>query len=97
MQHATFIETMDCLLASKLPEGPERTYEIKLDGYRLEAVKSNGEVTLYSHRQSVLDKRFPYIAEALVGQWRMLQTDRDFEVLAQFSGLRAATVIAICM
>jgi hypothetical protein len=27
-----FIETMDCLPASKLPEGPEWTYELKLDG-----------------------------------------------------------------
>jgi ATP-dependent DNA ligase len=30
-----FIETMDCLPVSKLPEGPKWTYEIKLDGYRL--------------------------------------------------------------
>ena len=27
-----FIETMDCLPVSKLPEGAEWTYEIKLDG-----------------------------------------------------------------
>jgi len=31
---------MDCLPVSRLPEGPEWTYEIKLDGYRLEAVRS---------------------------------------------------------
>jgi len=30
-----FIETIDCLLVSNLPEGPEWTYEIKPDGYRL--------------------------------------------------------------
>ena len=29
------IETMDCLPVSKLPEGAEWTYEIKLDGYGL--------------------------------------------------------------
>jgi hypothetical protein len=29
---AAFIETMDCLAVSKLPEGPEWTYELKLDG-----------------------------------------------------------------
>jgi hypothetical protein len=29
---------MDCLPVSTLPEGSEWTYEIKLDGYRLEAV-----------------------------------------------------------
>jgi ATP-dependent DNA ligase len=31
-QSAGFIETMDCLPVSKLPEGREWTYEIKLDG-----------------------------------------------------------------
>jgi ATP-dependent DNA ligase len=35
-QPAGFIETMDCLPVSRLPEGPEWIYEIKLDGYRLE-------------------------------------------------------------
>ena len=42
-QAAGFIETMDCLSVSKLPEGPEWTYEIKLDGYRLEVVRSAGK------------------------------------------------------
>jgi ATP-dependent DNA ligase len=37
---AGFIETMDCLSVSRLPEGPEWTHEITLDGYRLEAVRS---------------------------------------------------------
>jgi len=45
-----FVETMDCLPVSKLPEGAEWTYEIKLDGYRLEAVRNTKEVTLYSRR-----------------------------------------------
>jgi ATP-dependent DNA ligase len=34
---ADFIETMDCLPVPKLPEGPEWSYELKLDGYRLES------------------------------------------------------------
>jgi DNA ligase D-like protein (predicted ligase) len=62
---ASFIETMDCLPVTKVPEGPEWTYEIKLDGYRLEVVKSGREVTLYSRRRNVHNKKFPYIAEAL--------------------------------
>jgi len=64
-QTATFIETMDCLPVSKLPEGLGWTYEIKLDGYRLEAVHSAGKTTLYSRRQNVLNQKFHYIATAL--------------------------------
>ncbi len=60
-----FIETMDCLPVSKLPEGPKWTYEIKLDGYRLEVVRSPGRTTLYSRRRNVFNQKFPYIAVAL--------------------------------
>jgi hypothetical protein len=42
---AGFIETMDCLPVSRLPEGPEWTSKINLDGYRLEAVRSSGRTT----------------------------------------------------
>jgi bifunctional non-homologous end joining protein LigD len=56
---------MDCLPVSAVPEGPEWTYEIKLDGYRLEAVKSKGKVTVYSRRHNVLNEKFGYIADAL--------------------------------
>jgi bifunctional non-homologous end joining protein LigD len=62
---ATFIDTMDCLPVSKLPEGLEWTYEIKLDGYRLEAVKNPGKITLYSRRRNVYNDKFGYVAEAL--------------------------------
>jgi DNA ligase D-like protein (predicted ligase) len=62
---ASFIETMDCLPVTKLPVGEGWTYEIKLDGYRLEAVKSGGKVTLYSRRHNVLNEKFEYIADAL--------------------------------
>ena len=63
-QAAGFIETMDCLAVPKLPDGPEWTYEIKLDGYRLEVVRANRMTTLYSRRENVLNQRFPYIAAA---------------------------------
>jgi ATP-dependent DNA ligase len=64
-QGAHFIETMDCLPVPRLPEGPEWTYEIKLDGYRLEAVRGASETTLYSRRQNILNHRFHFIATAL--------------------------------
>jgi DNA ligase D-like protein (predicted ligase) len=62
---ASFIETMDCLPVTKVPQGPEWTYEIKLDGYRLEAVKTKGKVKVYSRRKTVLNEKFGYIADAL--------------------------------
>jgi hypothetical protein len=53
-QTASFIETMDCLPVLKLPEGPEWTYEIKLDGYRLEVVaKRPGNYALFSPAKCV--------------------------------------------
>jgi DNA ligase D-like protein (predicted ligase) len=61
-----FIETMDCLGVKVLPEGPEWSYEIKLDGYRVEAVHSGKATTLYSRRRNVLNEKFPYIAAALM-------------------------------
>ena len=41
------------------------TYEIKLDGYRIEVVRTGGQTTLYSRKQNVLNHKFHYIAKAL--------------------------------
>ena len=60
-----FIESMECLPVTSLPEGEQWSYEIKLDGFRLEAVKKRGETTLYSRRGNILNRKFPYIATAL--------------------------------
>jgi bifunctional non-homologous end joining protein LigD len=62
---AAFIESMECMPVTTLPEGPGWTYEIKLDGYRLEAIKNGGATTLYSRRANVLNGKFQYIADAL--------------------------------
>jgi hypothetical protein len=58
-----FIESMECRPVAKIPEGLEWTYEIKLDGYRLEVVRAGGKTTLYSRRQNTLPiPRKPWMA-----------------------------------
>jgi len=64
---ASFIEPMECLAVSKLPEGPNWLWQIKLDGYRAVAVRSGTGVTLFSRRRKSLNRQFPYILEALAG------------------------------
>ena len=92
---AGFIETMECLPVAEIPRGPEWSYEIKLDGYRLEAVKNAGDVILYSRRRNILNHKFGYIADALRklpdstvldGELVAMDTDgrADFQLLQNF-------------
>ncbi len=63
----SFIESMECLPVTVVPEGSTWTYEIKLDGFRLEVIRDGAETTLYSRNANILNDRFPYIAKALSG------------------------------
>src|ERR1700678_2107108 len=100
---AEFIETMDCLPVTTLPEGPKWTYELKLDGYRLEIVRTKGETALYSRRKNLLNRKFPYIASALKslpketvidGELVALGPDGrpDFNLLQNFSSAESRIV-----
>jgi DNA ligase D-like protein (predicted ligase) len=62
---ADFIEPMECALVSTLPEGPDWTYEVKLDGYRAIGVRTSREAILYSRNHKNFNKRFSQIAQAL--------------------------------
>jgi bifunctional non-homologous end joining protein LigD len=65
MREAAFIEPMECLSVSKLPEGPDWVYEIKLDGYRAVAINLKGELSLVSRKRKSFNRQYPYILEAL--------------------------------
>lgn len=64
LKKVQFIEPMQCKPVSKLPEGEEWHYELKLDGYRCIVVKRS-DVQLVSRNGKSLNSRFPQLVEAL--------------------------------
>jgi len=57
-----FSPPMECLSAKKLPRGEQWTYEIKLDGFRVEAVRTDDRVILFSKQGKLLTSQFMQIA-----------------------------------
>jgi bifunctional non-homologous end joining protein LigD len=62
---AGFIEPMLLLRGETLPEGPQWLYEIKLDGYRILAVKSGGKARLLTRNNKDYTAHYPAIAAAM--------------------------------
>ena len=56
---------MECLPVTKLPDGPQWVYELKLDGYRAQAISERSGVRLLSRNGKDLTKRFPGVVTAL--------------------------------
>jgi ATP-dependent DNA ligase len=57
-----FCKPMECLPARNLPRGEHWTYEIKLDGFRIEATRTHDRVVLYSKQGKHLTSQFMQIA-----------------------------------
>jgi bifunctional non-homologous end joining protein LigD len=60
-----FVEPMMAKLVPELPEGEGWAYEIKLDGYRALAMRTEDRLRLVSRRNNPLNDRFSEIAVAL--------------------------------
>jgi bifunctional non-homologous end joining protein LigD len=60
-----FVEPMKALLVKDLPRGPEWMYEVKFDGFRIEAIKNKGTICLVSRNGKDLTRRFNEVAEGL--------------------------------
>ena len=62
-----FIDPMLLLKTDRLPEGEHWQYELKLDGFRAIAFKSNGTVHLRSRNDNDFARRYPGVVKALAG------------------------------
>jgi DNA ligase D-like protein (predicted ligase) len=60
-----FIEPMLLLASGELPDGPDWLRELKLDGYRAVAIKTEGRVYLRSRNDNDFSSRYPAITKAL--------------------------------
>jgi bifunctional non-homologous end joining protein LigD len=77
----SFIPPMLATRVEKLPEGAVWEYEVKWDGYRIEAVKDGAAVRLFSRRGANYSVRFKTLTKA-VGAIRAATAVLDGEVVA---------------
>ena len=77
---ARFIEPMLLQRTENLPQGSSYLYELKLDGYRAEAIKSGGQLYLRSRNDKDFKSKYPAIVQALAALPE--ETVIDGEVIA---------------
>jgi ATP-dependent DNA ligase len=58
---AGFVEPMECLAVTKLPDGPGWVFEIKLDGHRALATNADGKLSLYSRRRKSFSRQYQHV------------------------------------
>jgi bifunctional non-homologous end joining protein LigD len=56
---------MECLPVARLPEGEEWIYELKLDGYRAQAIRDSKGIRLLSRNGKDLTKKYPPLVNGL--------------------------------
>src|SRR5581483_3773173 len=62
----SFTPPMECLPVGKIPEGDAWVYELKLDGYRAQAIRDGTGVRLLSRRGKDLTNKYPLVSRDLV-------------------------------
>jgi DNA ligase D-like protein (predicted ligase) len=60
-----FTPPMECLPVADLPDHPDWIYELKLDGFRGQAIRDNSGVHLLSKNGKEFSKKFPQVCAAL--------------------------------
>ena len=61
-----FMPPMECLPVSRIPEGDVWVYELKLDGYRAQAIRDSAGVRLLSRNGKDLTRKYPLIGRDLL-------------------------------
>lgn len=80
-QAPSFVTPMAALTVDALPEGPEWSYELKLDGYRALIIKNGASIQIRSRNDKDLKPMYPAVAAAA----RRVQAERaviDGEIVA---------------
>ena len=72
---------MECLEVDRIPEGELWQYELKLDGYRMIAIKQDGDVHLFSRNGISFSLKFPSIVQTLEAM-RIKRFILDGEIVA---------------